>query len=679
MATKSDADYVQALNPKGYLNNREITNLDGQFLVKGSQDCEIINQEKVAARPGFTVVGDPKTKNAGHHSSADWETNTGVHRSLRLNDDGELEVYWKHAWYLLKEYAANTHAEFYPWWSSTELLDFLLYVVGGHGIEMWSGGIAEIASATASTVTLQKYLSGTSYNFHDNGADPDTITDSLSGFVTAGFVAGDTILVTGSVSNDGTYTVKTVTAGTLTLFAQYELTDESGPTVVIKAPGATWAESRFLTSGTRSVRINGNEYDYTGGEGTGTLTGLSGVAGVSFGDLALQAIRSTDIGDFSDNYQADLISVTGNYVFVGSKKSRVVYVSKSTDYTDFTFTTPLRKPTEGFVFNLDSTPTAFSPDEGLMYAFARRDDAYKIVFTLSADFASETISFTKGKTATGQAAVSQGAVVNIKNAVAFVSFEPTVDTLGNVAFFNDSPQAVPISDPIKNDIEAYDTTDVHGMYANRDLWYTFPAEGILQIYNTQYGYWQPPWHLDIGRFALIDLEGDGKLVLCGHSASTNETYRLRDGWNDNGAPRTVIMAFGYENYGARFTPKSFDEAATELYMSENTEVTDRIIYDYKGSTDIREFPISGGDSTIVFTPNDGYGIGHDPLGDKPLGSLIDEPDDMRKVRVVNMTTVKDFFERQRVYYADGIDARFEIIAYGENVELGDNIPTYLKR
>lgn len=678
MASKPDADYVQALNPKGYLNNREITNLDGQYLVKGSQDCEIINQEKVAARPGFTLVGPAKTKNAGHHSSTDWETNTGAHRSLRMNDDGELEVYWKHAWYLLKKYSANTHAEFYPWWSTTELLDLLLYVIGTDVVEMWSGGIAEIASSTASTVTLKKYLAGSTYSFHDNGASADTITDTANGFVTAGFVAGDTIVVSGSASNDGTYIVQTVAAGTLTLFSQYTLASETTPTIVLKAPGATWAESRFLTNGTRAVRINGVEYPYTGGEGTGTLTGLSGVSGVSSGDLAMQAVRSVSL-DVSDNYQADLISMTGNNMFYGSTKSRVVYVSKSTDYTDLTFTTPLRKPGEGFVFNLDSTPTAFSPDEGLMYAFARRDDAYKITFTLSADFSAETISFTKGKTATGQAAVSQGAVVNIKNAVAFVSFEPTIDTLGNVAFFNDAAQAVPISDPIKNDIEAYDTTGVHGIYANRDMWYTFPAEGIVQIYNTQYGYWQPPWHLDIGRFAFIDLEGDGVLSLCGHSASTNETYLLRDGWNDNGAPRTVIMAFGYENYGARFTPKSFDEAATELYMSENTQVTDRIIYDYKGSTDIREFPISGSDSTIVFTPNDGYGIGHDPLGNKPLGSLADEPDDMRKVRVVNMTTVKDFFERQRVYYADGIDARFEIIAYGENVELGDNIPTYLKR
>ena len=44
-----------------------------------------------------------------------------------------------------------------------------------------------------------------------------TVTDSGSGFVTAGFKAGDLITVSGSTSNDGNYTIVTVAAGTLTL------------------------------------------------------------------------------------------------------------------------------------------------------------------------------------------------------------------------------------------------------------------------------------------------------------------------------------------------------------------------------------------------------------------------------------------------------------------------------
>lgn len=48
-------------------------------------------------------------------------------------------------------------------------------------------------------------------------SNPDTITDSGSGFVTAGFEAGDKVKVGGSGSNDTTYKIVSVAAGTLTL------------------------------------------------------------------------------------------------------------------------------------------------------------------------------------------------------------------------------------------------------------------------------------------------------------------------------------------------------------------------------------------------------------------------------------------------------------------------------
>lgn len=59
-------------------------------------------------------------------------------------------------------------------------------------------------------------------------SNPDTITDGGSGFVTAGFVAGMFLNVSGTVSNDNQFTIATVAAGTLTLNAGDALTAE-GP------------------------------------------------------------------------------------------------------------------------------------------------------------------------------------------------------------------------------------------------------------------------------------------------------------------------------------------------------------------------------------------------------------------------------------------------------------------
>ncbi len=73
--------------------------------------------------------------------------------------------------------------------------------------------------------------------FVEGGADPDTITDSASGFLAAGFQPGDQLTVSGSASNDGTYVVDTVTAGTITLKSREDLTTEAaGATVKLTAP-----------------------------------------------------------------------------------------------------------------------------------------------------------------------------------------------------------------------------------------------------------------------------------------------------------------------------------------------------------------------------------------------------------------------------------------------------------
>lgn len=47
-------------------------------------------------------------------------------------------------------------------------------------------------------------------------AGGETITDTDSGFVTAGFEAGQTVIIEGSTSNDGQYLIESVAAGTLT-------------------------------------------------------------------------------------------------------------------------------------------------------------------------------------------------------------------------------------------------------------------------------------------------------------------------------------------------------------------------------------------------------------------------------------------------------------------------------
>ena len=64
---------------------------------------------------------------------------------------------------------------------------------------------------------MQVFIDGTGIAFVDGGGSADTITDTGTGFVTAGFASTDKIRVIGSASNDGDYQLTNAAAGTLTM------------------------------------------------------------------------------------------------------------------------------------------------------------------------------------------------------------------------------------------------------------------------------------------------------------------------------------------------------------------------------------------------------------------------------------------------------------------------------
>ena len=62
-----------------------------------------------------------------------------------------------------------------------------------------------------------------------------TIADSDSAFITKGFKAGDVIDLSGSTSNDGTYTISTIAAGSIVVVEDIALTEIAGDVTTITA------------------------------------------------------------------------------------------------------------------------------------------------------------------------------------------------------------------------------------------------------------------------------------------------------------------------------------------------------------------------------------------------------------------------------------------------------------
>lgn len=676
-AKKGYGEYLEAIDPQGYVANREVTNLPGQFLIRGSKNWLVKKKEKVVTRGGCSYLGDSHTMNYGIVGAFDWVTSTNVKRSVR-HYYKRLEVWYADAWRKIADDLPLSRLSNYTTvWMAGEGIDGMIMALGDDIIRMWSGGIAKIASVTANTLTKTEYVAGTDIEFNDNGASPDTIEKAGGGFTLADFQVGQTLIVTGSASNNGSYTIAAVTDTVITLSVDDELTTEAaGASVVLKTPNGTWASCRFLTTGTRSVFIEGIKYVYTGGENTGTLTGLvvSPVGNVDAGDYGFQGLVESSPATLTDA-EIDLVGAFNNHIAYGSTKDRIVQISADDDYTDFTQSDP-RAPGEGFEFVGDAPPTGFAID-GLSLVITCGEDFWYEVFTeLSADQGTESIRIKRYQTAAGQAAVSQGAIVPIKQTTAYLSVEGSIDTLTNLERLNTEQGQKPISDDIKDDLMEYDRSGADGKYFSNALFYTLPREAVIIVYDIQDGFWQPPQTFPpISKLAIIEV--DGVRRLCGHAANSNETYILFEGLNDLGGPIDHIAAFGYDNFGHRFQAKNADEFALEAYITRNTILKDRVLYDFEGATDAREFAISDQYESDRFTPRTTVHLGSNRFGYNPFGSSVTEISNITKIRTVNTTSALDFYERARVFRTDEIDSYAEILAYGENAQLSENEPAFI--
>jgi hypothetical protein len=439
---------------------------------------------------------------------------------------------------------------------------------------------------------------------------------------------------------------------------------------ITKEGTTTWAEEGFLTTGTRGVIINGTAYTYTGGESTTTLTGVSPdptSAGHTAGDLVFQQLRTTansSITDLPNTFNNDLISVLDNQVYIGSLTSREVYVSQNDSYTTFSFTAT-RVPGEGAILTLDATPIGFIPQEQDMYISAGKNYWYKTNFAISADLTAENLTVKRLKTGSQEAAKSQSAITSIKNNVAYISNEPTLDELGRLENI-DTPQSKPLSDLIKDLFGSLDFTNVHIKYFKNQIFIALPAEGKVLIFDLENGYWQPPQIIPARRLSIISDE------IYFHSSATPETFKLFSGRNDNSSAIEAKAVFSYDNYGERANFKDFDVFYTEGYMDIGANLNLILRYEYQGAGRASEFIIDGTDSDILFGLSSSGELGTTPLGESPLGMSGEnnsEDSNPSKFRIKNTFPTTPFFELQVEYNSNDEDRNWSIVAFGPNVRL----------
>lgn len=747
---------------KSYVNKPEITALDPRFLVKGSKNVLLDYANRIISRNGYTIFGNSATEGAtGIKGSYEWDTSTAKQFPMRAHD-ASLEFYWNSTWNTLKNDLRTPYLEFAKIWDNTEKIDVLLYVMGDTNTYKWSGGVSKIASSTSTTLIKQGVLSAkTTIAFvaGTTGTIAPMITDSANGFVTAGFVAGDILYVSGSASNNRNFTIGSVVAGTITLIMTDVLVNEAaGATVTVHNGEPTWASARFLTTGTRKFLYNGIEYQYTGGEATDTLTGISlvtpttvgvftvtiaspavftkathglvagdavkfettgslptgltpstvyyviaagltannfevsatlggvaintsgGQSGVHTaykvslpvvvpGDAVWQTVITlANPGAINASFKQDLIGVQLNQLILASTKSQEIYGSADDNYTDFTLTSP-RAPGDPLKVTMDNYCTCIIPIDNqaqttssLMFG-GGTNEFFQFSYQLAQDNAAELVRMVKLKTAAGSGLIAKGAIGAIKNSTVYVSREPALDLISNIEAANN----VPLSDPVKNDFDLYDFTNAHVKYWKRAIYIALPAEGLVLIYDLMRKLWQPPQTIAISRLAII---GDW---LYGHSAISNETFKLFVGTNDNGNPIYQVARFAYDNGGRRDRVKNLSEVWSDGYITPNGTLNLIPYYGFEGIDGKKILTISGGDTSIT-NPIGGSPLGDEPLGSTPIGGDNLDPltglpgttSTMLRFWQLDTIPLVDFTERFTEYTMNTLDGQFALVAYGSN-------------
>ena len=461
----------------------------------------------------------------------------------------------------------------------------------------------------------------------------------------------------------------------------------------IKKKGtATFAENRFFASGNKTL-INvrtGTEFTYTGGEGTTTLTGVSGspvTDGMVAGDVLVQKmITSADTP--AANRNNDTIYSFENQLVVGSNDDEIVYISKNTAYTDFTFSSP-RTSGQGALLTLTDPMIGATSLGSDLIIFAGKSEIFKAEY-MQLDVGgtlTETLKVKKLDVGVNQGLLNQECLVPIGNSVAYLTNETALRIVSDASEFGGLKPKT-FSNPIKPDFDDEDWSNAQGIWYKNILYFSAPANSHIYMLNFMEDadgkvkrFWNPPQILPVRAFSIIDLDdGDGQ-KLYGHSNSVPESYLLFDGASDqqydgmavkDKIPIDAQAVFAYNNMDKKGVLKNFDEYYVEGEITPNTnDLICEIRYDYGGATQIIELTIDGSDEDILEGAIGYNSLAQQSLATNPMGGLLNTPEDTRRFRTVLEIAKEDFYERQIVFKTNDVDRYWAIITHGGNDKLSN--------
>jgi hypothetical protein len=473
-------------------------------------------------------------------------------------------------------------------------------------------------------------------------------------------------------------------AGGVALFVSY-----AGNVITLDRNAAL---AGFASAGT--VTINGVDYTYSGISGS-TLTGTTDATAAPANAVTFSKIITTTsfTSGPGSTYACDFIRVVDNQLYLGSYTSQQVFLSKNTDYTDFSFSTP-RLTGEGDTLLLDASARGVGVSGGAAHIFYGTSSLAKITFSqiTVGSTLSEQVDIAKVPLGLSCAAQGQEFIDALADNIIYLDQANQLRSFGNFRNLFVA-KSVLLSQAVQTELseENFSLGQLKVVSDQRgDLIYiTAPSSGKTYLYQERTALdsvgnvvaervWQPP---QIWGFTGVDAVGGAAV---GFSNANPQFYYIWDtGQYADDSPSgqlnyISIALFSYQNGGRRQGKMEFDKVYWEGYMTPNSNVYAAIYIDYQGSTTILNPTVNDGTSPLVagqtlFSGVVPPSLGDASLGDNPLGDGVNtQPDDQAlvpKFRVITSVPLSQCFEWATMIYSNNAGARWELLALGVNAVL----------
>lgn len=711
-----DFDLIGVSKPfLGYNSALDKTAVRPEFLIRGSYNVYKKKSGTVANRFGMKRRGSIDATEASTDSTFVWQTSYGNIRPLRTLSTGKLQVEYdanddgNYAWYDLLTGQTNTRFVYDAWWVDEEQKDLLLMCNGGDYLYEWSGGVATVASTAAvsgaiQTGTLLAVSGGSGYAIGDlvnitggGGTGGRVVVVSVSGTAING----------AAVVNPGSGYATTAAAATTAFTgsgsgATFNITATTGYTIT-KTGTQTWAEAGFrqgvIAAGSPGVGANrliigGVEYEYFGDGDSTTLVGFTtNTTGVAAGSVAVQKVYTNE--DIPvDGFKADFMRVVENQVVVGSYTSRAVYISADIDFTDFT-NAGSQVYGDPDTIIIDSPANGIAPSrDGSFYISGGTNEWYRVtlntpVGAASTDFTVVISKVEKAVGARNSTALAHEFIDSIGNDVVYLSKDNQLRTIGDFENYF-SARFPSLSDPIETELKDDDFTGGQLRCIDEFVHITAPVNGRDYLYEIRSSVdtsgqiiaeriWHAPHVRSLKRIESING------VTYGFSNANPEVYQLWDTgqWHDDSPsgdqlPYDCVARYAYRNHGRRQGRNAFNNIYIEGYMTEGTQLSGNVYFEYQGAQTVQNFTVNSNDyPATFFSGSEAPSLGDSSLGDNPLGtSLLPEANDQEllpKFRDIATIEPVNSFEYCVEFYSQTSGDRWELLSWGTNaVESSEN-------